>query len=394
MTDMNGFSGVIHGYGSLPLAVMLLLLVLGAGCATAPGLKNVSQAEQQRVLSGASLALDAERIRVAPDVDVMGLTEDMKAFVRKAVSQSRTGGEKLKALLEAVVSPRRLGLVYDGTASYTASETYRHRRANCLSFTTMIIAMLRYAGFHAEFNNVDIPPIWDLQNNNMLVMYRHVNTIVSWPGGGREVVDINMDEYNFHYPQHSVRDEVAIAQFYNNRGVEFLLQGNITDAFRYLRKAISLAAEVPYLWVNMGALYRNQGLLQDAEIAYRKALEADPVNLVAISGAERIYKDLGMTELSAKFARQAQYFRERNPYYMYTVARQAFLAGDYSKAIQDINAAIRRYDEEHRFYFLQGVIYKALGESVLAQTSFDMAIKLSASDKQADKYRSKLQKIM
>ena len=109
-------------------------------------------------------------------------------------------------------------------------------------------------------------------------MYRHVNAIVTWPDGGREVVDFNLDEYNIHYPQHPVRDDTAIAQYYNNRGVEYLLQNNIQDAFRYLLKAVDSSPDIPFIWINLGALYRNQGKLKVAEIAYRKALEIEPDN--------------------------------------------------------------------------------------------------------------------
>jgi len=373
----------------------VLVLIFNTGCASiGPELKSVNDAERMHVLDGSALSLDMTRIRDLPNEDVMSLTENMKAFVRQAVSRYRGQGEILNSILGSLISSNRLGLVYDGTASYTASETFKYKRANCLSFTTMIISMLRYAGLQAEFNDVDIPPVWDLQNNNMLVMYRHVNAVVTWPDGGREVVDINMDEYNTHYPQHRISDETAIAQYYNNRGVEFLLRNNIEDAFRYLRKSVDLAPKVPYMWINLGALYRNQGKLKEAEIAYRNALEIDPENLVAISSAERIYRDLGLTVLSAQLEQQVKYFREKNPYYLYKVAMDAFLAGNYEKALDNIHAAIRRYDKEHRFYFLQGVIYKAMDRLDQAVTSFNMAIKLSSSQNQADKYRRKFEKIM
>ena len=376
-------------------AVTIPVLLLISGCAsTGPRLKNVTDAEMKRVLSGSELLLDTAKITKLPERDVLGLTDDMKGFVRRAVSRDRGQGANLKAILAAIISPHRLGLAYDGTATFTASETFKHRRANCLSFTTMLVSMLRYAGLQAEFNDVDIPPVWDLQNNNMLVMYRHVNAIVTFPDGGREVVDFNMEEYNNHYPQHRIRDEVAIAQYYNNRGVELLLQDKITDSFQYLRKALTLAPDVPFIWINLGALYRNQGKLGSAEIAYRQALEIDPENLVAISNAGRIYKDLGLTELSEKFASRARYFRQRNPYYLYQLAKDAFLSGDYSNALQKIRAAIRRYDKDHRFYFLLGVIYKALDEQDLATASFNKAIKLSSNPKQANKYRRKIDKLM
>ena len=152
----------------LIFTVSILSLIVDSGCATTGQVLNrVTDAEKKLVLSGSSLSLSEADLHDLPQENVMGLTDEMKAFVSHAISRYRGQGETLRALLEAIISPRQLGLQYDGSATYTASETFKNRRANCLSFTTMIISMLRYAGLKAEFNDVDIPPVWDLHNNNM-----------------------------------------------------------------------------------------------------------------------------------------------------------------------------------------------------------------------------------
>lgn len=385
----------IVSFGRPFILIPGLIAILISGCAsTGPVLKRVTNAEKARVLDGAALSSNSGRLHDLPDEDVLGLTDEMKRFVDHQVTGNKSKYGKLTVILNAVVSPQHLGLKYDDSAVFTAAETFRNRRANCLSFTTMIVTMLRYAGLRAEFNDVDIPPVWDLQNNNMLVMYRHVNAIVILSDRSSEVVDFNMDEYDVHYPQHFMSDEAAIAQFFSNRGVEYLLQGNAVDAFRYLRKALAMAPDLSFIWINLGALYRSRGKLDEAEIAYRNALLINPNDFVAISSAARIYKDLGKLDLAAEFERRAKYFRQRNPYYLYKLAMDSFLAGDYETALENIHAAIRKNDEEHRFYFLQGVIYKALDKTNLATQSFDKAIKLSSSEKQADKYRRKIEKLM
>ena len=74
--------------GGLTVFVPVLVLIFNSGCAsTGPELKRVSDAEYMLVLSGAELSLDQELSRDLPDEDVMGLTEDMKVFVRRAVSR-------------------------------------------------------------------------------------------------------------------------------------------------------------------------------------------------------------------------------------------------------------------------------------------------------------------
>lgn len=88
------------------------------------------------------------------------------------------------------------------------------------------------------------------------------------------------------------------------------------------------------------SLYRDQEEFDDAEIAFRIALEIDPLNQIAI------------------------------------------------------NTAIRRYKKEHRFYFLQGVIYKAMNVQKLADASFNKALEFSCDQEQQERYRRKLDKLM
>ena len=73
-----------------------------------------------------------------------------------------------------------------------------------------------------------------------------------------------------------------------------------------------------------------------------------------------------------------------------TLARNDVLAGDYTTALKNINAAIRLNKFEHRFFFLQGVIYTALQKQNEADASFKKALQLASDPKQRDKYRHKM----
>ena len=371
---------------------LLILVVLGGtGCAaTSPVLKRVTDAEKDRVLSGASLSPEISQDLQLPDEDIFGLNSEMKHFVTRAVAHAWSEDEQVYALLKAIVSPDKLALKFDASQTFTARETFEKRRANCLSFTIMIVSMLNYLGIHADYNEVDIPPVWNLQNDNTFVLNQHVNAIVMLPAGRRKALDINMPEYSLYYPQRKVDERLIEALFYNNRGIESFLTGDVIQAYRYTRKAISLAPELPVVWTNLATLYRHEGKFDDAEVAIRVALEIDPDNLIAISTAERNYRDLHEMQLSRQFRQRATAFREKNPYYRYSLARSEVLTGDYDAALKNIHAAIRMNKLEHRFFFLQGVIYKALKEENEADASFRKALQLALDPRQQNKYRHKL----
>ena len=376
-----------------PCLILTVLLLITGCAANAPRLPGVTASERDRVLSGTALSADFEQIIPLPETDIFGLSDEMRQFVNATVAGLTGEDERIRALLAAVVSPTQLGVQYEDGANYTAREAFQHRRVNCLSFTIMMVSMLRHLGMKVAFNQVDVPPIWDLKGDT-LILSQHVNALVNKSSGGRKVVDINMGEYELYYPQRDLDDRMVAALYYNNRGMDLMLAGEVLQSFTQLHMALDLAPELPYVWTNLGTLYREQGRLAEAEIAYRLALEREPANLVAISKAERNYTDLGDLRMAAYFHQRATGFRQKNPYYLYSLARDAFLQGDYAGALQNIQAAIGRYRKEHRFFFLQGIIYTARAERDLANASFKKALELTTNQQQQDSYRRKIEKII
>ena len=110
----------------------------------------------------------------------------------------------------------------------------------------MFISMARHVGFDVKFNEVDVPPIWDIRQNDTLVLNKHVNAVVVRPGSIRHVVDLNIDDFDVSYEQRYISDELAIAQHYNNKAMEYLASGQHVDAFRYLAKAPSMEPAISY----------------------------------------------------------------------------------------------------------------------------------------------------
>jgi len=370
-------------------SLLILLLAALYGCGTLPVVGELTAAEEALLLDGASLRADASRAAL-PDEAVFSITPEMQRFAEGAVKGHGTDRNRIKALLTALVSPALLGITYDATASLTPAETFRQARANCLSFTTLYILLARHVGLRAEFNEVDLPPIWDMQSPDTLLLYRHVNAMVRPERDRRQVIDLDMEEYDTSYPQRDIPDSLAEAQYYNNRAMEHMFNGQLADAQRYLAKAISVDPHVSYFWGNLGSLYWRGGDLRAAELAFRKALQVFPVDPAAISNAARLYAELGRTSIAQQLEEQAANHRRRNPYYRYQRALDAFTAGDYDSAREYAQAAIEVHRQEHRFHFLLGAAYSRLGDQARARDCFDRALSLAADDKQLSLYRHKI----
>ena len=373
------------------LTIIILLLWL-SGCAVnspVPGLP-VTAAQQAWLLSGKPLLGEDAAPLVMPDDPVMNLSPEMVAFAHRAVSDRAADRIKLRELLTAVMHPGALGLEYEASATYTAQEVFSRRRANCLAFTNFVVALMREVGLNVHYNEVDVPYVWDMSDNSTLILYKHINAVVRLRNLPDKVVDIAMEEYDTSYKQRKIPDTLALAQHYNNRAMEFLMQDNYPEAIRYMAAALDIEPGVSYFWSNLGAVYRRSSRLEAAELAYRLALQHDPSDLVAVSGAARLYDQLGERETAQALHDKAEYFRKINPYYRYRQGLDAFARHEYLFALEHTGAAIRYYNKEHRFYFLRAAIYSRLGNDKQAEKNLLKAISLTDDAKQNSRYRRKM----
>lgn len=373
--------------------IVLLFPILLAACAT-NGLDGPDGDQtRQWLLSGEPLQAGVP-IGVLPEENVLVLTDEMKDFVARVTAGQETPRDKVQAMLSAVIGGNGLGIIYNPSASYTAAETYTRREANCLSFTLMMVSMLRHVGVDARFNDVNVPLLSDLRDESTLVFYKHINAIVQFSEQHRAVLDLNMQEYDTTYTQEEIGDESAAAQYYNNRAMEMLQQGHSATAFPYLVKAIELDPHQSYLWSNLGSLYQRAGKLEAARAAFELALSEDHRDLVAMSNAARLYAALGDTERAAELSDRVARFRAANPYYRYVLAVNAYLHADYDAARLELTEAIRLYKQEHRFHFLLGAAYEKLGMREAAEQSLHTALELATDEKQAARYRNKMDRLL
>lgn len=377
---------------TLRLLTLLFPLLLGACAST--GIADLrSEESRQWLLSGEPLVAGGILPADLPEENVLMLDEDMKAFVASATAGKVTARDKVAALLGAVIGPGSVGIRYNPSASYSARETFARREANCLSFTLMMVSMLRHIGVDARYNDVNIPLLSDLRDESTLVFYKHINAIVQFSEQHRAVLDLNMQEYDTSFTQEEITDAAAVAQYYNNRAMELLQRGQVEPAFGYLAKAITMDPDESYLWSNLGSLYQRAGKLQPARAAFEIAIGEDSRNLVAMSNAARLYATLGETERASELAGRVERFRSENPYYRYVQAVNAYLHADYDGARQELTEAIRLYQQEHRFHFLLGAAYEKLGMHEAAEQSMHTALELATDEKQVARYRNKMDRL-
>jgi len=233
---------------------------------------------------------------------------------------------------------------------------------------------------------------WVIRNGHIDVVLRGVRMGSPGPVVFRRdyVVDFNMADFQTSYPRRIVTDRTAFALFYSNRGVEALRAGDVRTAFANFKLAIAKDPRESSVWVNLGALYARQGRYDSARGAYEHALLVEPSDKSAMTNLAKLYDVLGDPTNAAAYRTQIAHYESINPYYHYGLAERAYETADFDTALSEIKRAISLKADDHRFFFLEGLVQYKLGNIGGARSSLTVAERLSDEDAVKQRYASKL----
>ena len=334
--------------------------------------------------------LVTEAMLNAPRADLLKLTPAMKAIVDEHIRLDTRPERRLDTLFNLLRYNSDYAVTYDSEATFTAQEVFKNRRANCLSFSAMFIALAREAGLNAQFQEVELPPEWDALSEDTLVQYRHVNVTVKMTRGDG-VVDFRMDRYSETFPKQAITDQHALAQYYSNISMQHMVNDEFGPAFVAAMRAIEADPNQSYIWSNMGIIQRRIGNIELAKVAYRQALTLDSRDISAANNLAILYEADGELERAQEMRRYSELNKLNNPYYRYALAQHAYRNGDYDEALQQIKVAMRKQSGEHRFYFLRGLSLWHIGENESAINNVKRAIRMAHDEEPVQQYEQQLQ---
>lgn len=341
----------------LPPAVLVAVAL--AGAIPAAGLERI-EISPEELLAGTALGIPPGLSAPVADDEVLAVTGDMQAFLDEHVHRKATDQVKLRELIEALITKDASSLTFNDRTR-TASEAFRLRTGNCLTFSNLFVAMAREVGLKASFQEVELPPDWSL-DKDVFVLNRHVNVRIDLSPLGVHVVDFNIDDFRSSYATREIADTRARAHYFNNMGVESMQAGDVATAVAFFRKAIAdNDREFSPAWTNLGTLYLRHGHPSPAEAAYLQALRVNRDEVVAMSNLAGLYERQGDAKRAAAYRKRVIHHRQENPYYRYQRARQAYEAGDWDTAIGHLKFAVRKKPREARFCDLMARCYLGKG---------------------------------
>lgn len=367
-------------------SMVFLLAMLMAACSTKlPIEQSVLQAGLLPAL-GSTIPLPQKPVA---STEVLVMNDAMRGFVDKHLAPHHGIKAKAKALAAAISAQGKLALRYQADATLTAEQTFNRRLGNCLSFTHLFVAMARYAGLPAHYQQVYVKPSWD-RRGNVLVVNRHINVTGNIRGDQHYVVDFEAYQQGSLLRQKVITDEHALAQHFNNLGAQAVAVNGLQQAYQYFDKAISLAPEDSYLWVNLGLLYRKGGQLQDAEQAYLKALNLNRNENSAINNLAVLYQAQGNAARAQLYQKRARKIRQSNPYYYLDLAEQAYSGGAYQQGLLYLAEAQKRKRDDSVIYLAMAKNHQALGQLRKAIRYLNLAKKYATATSALEQYATLL----
>lgn len=246
-------STIVRSFIKLTLAAMVAILV---GLAT----------------SGAAYAQDAQSDRAT----IRSLAgPEMRAWARASVPATGSLAARLDRLRAALA--RRLGPDDPAARTLHPIEAFDRGGGNCVSFALLFTALARSIGVPTQLAIVD-PELTSYVRGSTRVNELHmVATLVT---GGQLLAYDRAGRLRAAVTR-PLQDHAALAILQSNLGTEQLLAGNLAEAIRRLRAAVTIDPESAIAWVNLGAALSRGGEIDQAAKAYRRAIQLDPTLSVA-----------------------------------------------------------------------------------------------------------------
>lgn len=320
---------------------------------------------------------------------VMAIPPELQAQLQRRVIDTTNSPElRLQRLVELVFRPEEMALQYDTEATLSVTEVWQQRRANCLSFTLLFVALAREIGLDARMQEVGQVVSW-YQDQGLTFTAGHVNVGLR-VDGRPATLDLDQNVLYDRRGPRPISDRRAIAHFYNNRGVEHLAAGDYPAARRYFDAALQMDPRFVGTWNNLGVLESRVGDNAAAARDLESALAINGEHAPALSNAVALYTRTGDIAHAARLQKKLDRARARDPFYQFMLATNAERGSDYAQAIHYYRNALKLYDNAHQFHFGLARAYFLSGNNRLAEREMERARQLGDNDRQRAVYQAKL----
>jgi Tfp pilus assembly protein PilF len=364
-------------------------ILFAAALAAAP---QLAPAQAQEIPALASVRVQARIVPPNSD-EIMALPPELQALVQeKILAPARHNEKRRLELLTKLMSDKQdgLGIEYDSDATRTVAEVFQTRRANCLSFTLLTVALARAAQLKADGQTMERVLGWEM-SGDLVMQSSHVNARVS-ADGRRFIIDVASQDLLVHSPLRPIADERLLAMYYNNRAMELLEQGDADASQEWLEKALHLDPHNVRLWSNAGVLQEHKARLDLAEADFLHAVDLQSDYGGVLSNLVALYEREDKPALVAQWQQRAEAVLRKDPYHQFAQGMRCEKNADFTCALAYYQRAVRLEPKQHLFHFALARAWLGLGKEHRADDELARALELSEGSNHAS-YQAKLEQL-
>ncbi|MPY23475.1 tetratricopeptide repeat protein [Shewanella sp. YLB-07] len=377
----------------IPSAIIVLLLL--QACTASPEPKHISNISQYFYDEHFDMVTG-----LPPAESLLRLPDSAKSEVYRQFRRATTLSNNdilPHEWLANYIDAENGGFEYRDYRTRTAAQTYGDRAGNCMSLVLLTAALADVVGVDVEFQDIEVPPVWDKQGNFYLIN-GHVNLrLIPRTRSDRIFVSKRAIQIDF-LPERAVRaynkirvdKQTVLAMFYNNVAAESLVLGDYDRAYGLLKLGLQQQGDYVPALNTLAVLYRYKGLEQQAEILYKLALSISDHNMNALYNYAILLGSQDRLDEWAKIHKVLELDRIANPYYYYDMAQQAYFEREYQDALLWYKRAVDKADYRHEFYFGLSRAYWATGDERLAKKNMEKALSLTRDENNKVRYQAKL----
>jgi tetratricopeptide (TPR) repeat protein len=166
------------------------------------------------------------------------------------------------------------------------------------------------------------------------------------------------------------------ATAFNNRGCEYVRQGEHLLALNDFEQAITLRSGYVVAYNNRGGIYQLMGKREEAALDFARAIQLDPDHMSAYYNRGRLFEEMGNWDRAlADYARAIELSPDSPDVYN-DRGHTHMKMGKSELALADFTRTIERDPGHAMAYNNRGGIYQLMGKSTEAAADYTLAVKL------------------
>ncbi|WP_163934139.1 tetratricopeptide repeat protein [Paraferrimonas sp. SM1919] len=329
----------------------------------------------------------ADNLFISP-VDITDPKELFELSSEQQVQLNQTLSNKPKFMsvqrwLAKQLSVAEGGFTYKDRYTQLPHDSFDERLGNCMSLTLVAAAMAEKMGLAVTFQKVEVPPVWDLDSNyliindhiNLKVHKKHQSNVIE-TSKKQVTIDFMPERTLTALKVQSISKDYVIAMYYNNMAVESLIDGNIDQSYWLVKKALEHKHDYEVAINTLALVYRRAQRDDLAEQTYLYGLGLNAETQTLVNNYAILLGSQDRLEEWAYFHKQLHKFNMNNPYYFYAQAERAYSQGNFDLAIYQYNQALTKAKYRYEFHLGLAKSYRQLKQMTKAQLHYQKAEQL------------------